>query len=67
MSGERVESGSDGLAWFKSSHSAGDGGQCVEVAATPDRVHIRDSKDATRAALAVDPTTWTEFVAFAAL
>ncbi|MFI1538445.1 DUF397 domain-containing protein [Streptomyces anandii] len=54
-------------AWFKSSYSSGAGGECVEVAATPARVHVRDSKDTTRAPLAVDPTTWTEFVTFAAL
>ncbi|MDX2544373.1 DUF397 domain-containing protein [Streptomyces sp. WI04-05B] len=57
----------DGLEWFKSSYSAGDGGQCVEVAARPARVHVRDSKDTTRAALAVEPTAWTAFVEFAAL
>lgn len=54
-------------AWTKSSYSTGSGGECVEVAATPVRVHIRDSKDTTRAALAVEPTAWTEFVTFAAL
>ena len=55
------------LAWFKSSYSAGDGGQCVEVAAGIGAVHVRDSKDTTRAALAVTPTAWTAFVEFAAL
>ena len=54
-------------AWFKSSYSSGAGGECVEVAATPGRVHVRDSKDTTRAALAVEPTVWTAFVEFAAL
>ena len=53
-------------AWFKSSYSSGAGGECVEVAARPARVHVRDSKDTTRAALAVDPTAWTAFVEFAA-
>jgi hypothetical protein len=33
------------LAWFKSSYSSGpDGDSCVEVAATPGAVHVRDSK-----------------------
>ncbi|MET7678432.1 DUF397 domain-containing protein [Streptomyces seoulensis] len=32
------------LTWFKSSYSAGDGGQCVEVAACPATIHVRDSK-----------------------
>lgn len=67
MSGEMARTDTDGLEWFKSSYSAGDGGQCVEVAARPARVHVRDSKDTTRAALAVEPTAWTAFVEFAAL
>ncbi|MGQ4360775.1 DUF397 domain-containing protein [Streptomyces sp. SAS_272] len=54
-------------AWFKSSYSTGSGGECVEVATRPGAVHVRDSKDTTRAALAVQPTAWTAFVEFAAL
>nr|WTB34853.1 DUF397 domain-containing protein [Streptomyces sp. NBC_00830] len=54
-------------AWFKSSYSTGSGGECVEVALRPARVHVRDSKDATRAALAVEPAAWAAFVEFAAL
>ncbi|MEU4655880.1 DUF397 domain-containing protein [Streptomyces sp. NPDC023723] len=53
-------------AWFKSSYSTGSGGECVEVAARPGEVHVRDSKDKTRAALTVDPAAWTAFVGFAA-
>lgn len=67
MSGEKAELGLDRLAWFKSSYSAGNGGECMEVATCPGRVHVRDSKDTTRAALAVEPTAWTAFVEFAAL
>jgi len=59
--GECVE-----VAWSKSSYSTGSGGECVEVAAYPGSVHVRDSKDTTRAALAVEPTAWTEFVEFTA-
>ncbi|MEU0213988.1 DUF397 domain-containing protein [Streptomyces sp. NPDC006265] len=55
------------LTWRKSSYSSEEGGECVEVAVRPARVHVRDSKDTTRAALAVDPTAWTAFVEFAAL
>ncbi|MET9731656.1 DUF397 domain-containing protein [Streptomyces sp. NPDC006458] len=55
------------LVWVKSSYSGAEGGQCVEVATRPARVHVRDSKDATRAALTVAPTAWTAFVQFAAL
>ncbi|WP_181802251.1 DUF397 domain-containing protein [Streptomyces shenzhenensis] len=54
-------------AWLKSSYSTGSGGECVEVAARPGTVHVRDSKDTTRAPLAVEPTAWTAFVQFAAL
>ncbi|MFD0318395.1 DUF397 domain-containing protein [Streptomyces flavalbus] len=53
-------------AWRKSSYSSEEGGECVEVAVRPGRVHVRDSKDITRAALAVHPTAWTAFVGFAA-
>ncbi|MGW5675690.1 DUF397 domain-containing protein [Streptomyces sp. NPDC003860] len=66
MSGDKAGPDTDALAWFKSSYSAGDGGQCVEVAAGRDVIHVRDSKDISRPALAVDPTAWTAFVAFAA-
>ncbi|MDI9830150.1 DUF397 domain-containing protein [Streptomyces sp. KAU_LT] len=51
---------------MKSSYSSGAGGECVEVAARPATVHVRDSKDTTRAVLAVGPTTWAVFVEFAA-
>ncbi|MFD5590721.1 DUF397 domain-containing protein [Streptomyces griseorubiginosus] len=64
MSGEANQSG---LTWFKSSYSAGDGGECVEVAVRPGTVHVRDSKETNRAALAVESTSWTAFVEFAAL
>ncbi|MEU9240394.1 DUF397 domain-containing protein [Streptomyces shenzhenensis] len=67
MSGEKASRGLDELAWFKSSHSAGNGGECVEVAASPGTVHVRDSKDTARAALTVEPAAWTAFVGFAAL
>ncbi|MFK0160880.1 DUF397 domain-containing protein [Streptomyces sp. NPDC090493] len=54
-------------AWYKSSHSTGSGGECVEVAACPGMVHVRDSKETTRVALTVEPTVWTTFVRFTAL
>ncbi|MGW0421757.1 DUF397 domain-containing protein [Streptomyces sp. NPDC003015] len=53
------------LAWFKSSYSGDDSGDCIEVAAAPTTVHVRDSKDTTGPRLALSPTTWSEFVAFA--
>ncbi|MFI8070350.1 DUF397 domain-containing protein [Streptomyces sp. NPDC086033] len=52
-----------GLAWFKSSYSGGnDGESCVEIAATPGRVHVRDSKTTAGPRLAFTPATWTAFV-----
>ncbi len=32
------------LEWFKSSYSSNDGPACVEVAAAPSAVHVRDSR-----------------------
>lgn len=53
------------LAWFKSSYSTGDGGECVEVAVCPHAVHVRDSKDVARRGLEIDAAAWTAFVGFA--
>ncbi|MFF5285951.1 DUF397 domain-containing protein [Streptomyces sp. 62] len=50
------------LAWFKSSYSTGDGGNCVEVATAPTTVHVRDSKNPTGPQLTLSPGTWTEFL-----
>ncbi len=56
------------LRWFKSSYSdSGSGSECVEVAAAPDAVHVRDSKNAQGPRLAVTPTAWTGFVSYAAV
>ncbi|WP_438874624.1 DUF397 domain-containing protein [Streptomyces virginiae] len=53
------------MAWFKSSYSAGDGGECVEVANAVGSVHVRDSKNKAGAMLSVDAQQWATFVAFA--
>lgn len=50
------------LKWFRSSHSTDDGPACVEVAAAPDTVHIRDSKDPDGPRLTVTPTAWADFI-----
>jgi hypothetical protein len=51
------------LVWFKSSYSSGtDGNSCVEIATTPDTIHVRDSKTPTGPRLAFTPATWTAFV-----
>ncbi|MEU9180435.1 DUF397 domain-containing protein [Streptomyces sp. NPDC048550] len=52
--------------WRKSSHSDDSGGQCVEVATCAHAVHVRDSKDLAVPPLAVAPTAWADFTAWAA-
>ncbi|MER6997082.1 DUF397 domain-containing protein [Streptomyces sp. NPDC000410] len=54
------------LSWHKSSYSSGSGDDCVEVATCPTTVHVRDSKDNQGPQLALSPTAWTGFVAYAA-
>lgn len=54
------------LAWSKSSYSSNEGGNCIEVAAEPGAVHVRDSKDRHGPALSFSPAAWTAFVSFAA-
>ncbi|WP_327708268.1 DUF397 domain-containing protein [Streptomyces sp. NBC_00464] len=53
------------LSWHKSSYSSGSGDSCVEVATCPTTVHIRDSKVEEGPQLALSPTSWTRFVAYA--
>ncbi|MFF5637359.1 DUF397 domain-containing protein [Streptomyces sp. NPDC012825] len=55
----------EALAWFKSSHSGGEGGDCVEIAAGAGAVHVRDSKDVARPALRVSHDAWAGFVGLA--
>ncbi|TKA13138.1 DUF397 domain-containing protein [Actinacidiphila oryziradicis] len=43
-----------------------EGGNCVEVAACPGTVHIRDSKGKAGPQLAVAPAAWGAFVGYAA-
>jgi hypothetical protein len=54
------------LDWFKSSYSSAQGDDCVEVAVTEQAVHVRDSKDVSRPALAVGREGWRQFVRYAA-
>jgi hypothetical protein len=55
-----------GLAWFKSSYSGTEGGQCVEVAPTKAVVHVRDSKAEAGPILTVSREAWVGFVGLAA-
>ncbi|MFB7918700.1 DUF397 domain-containing protein [Streptomyces sp. NPDC056061] len=55
------------LEWFKSSYSSGsEGDSCVEIAASPGAVHVRDSKDVQGPRLAFGPDAWAGFVSYAA-
>lgn len=51
-----------GLAWFKSSYSGAEGGDCVEVAAGTGTVHIRDSKAVSGPVIRVSRKAWAGFV-----
>jgi hypothetical protein len=57
-----IETDTLSLTWVKSSASAdGSNDKCVEVASTPEHVHVRDSKhpDTT---LSFTPETWRTFL-----
>lgn len=47
--------------WFKSSYSSGQGA-CVEVAALPDAVAARDSKNLEGPALTFSQDGWGDFI-----
>ncbi|WP_250289505.1 DUF397 domain-containing protein [Streptomyces atroolivaceus] len=52
--------------WFKSSYSSNSSeADCVEVAASPAAVQVRDSKSAPGPLLAFTPATWEAFVTYA--
>lgn len=51
------------LHWFKSSYSGSEGGNCVEIAAQPTAVHIRDSKVPSGGPIVtVSPAAWSVFL-----
>ncbi|WP_037910978.1 DUF397 domain-containing protein [Actinacidiphila yeochonensis] len=54
------------LAWFKSSYSGNEGGECVEVAVATASVHVRDSKDRNGPQLTFTAAEWASFVQFTA-
>lgn len=65
MSANRTTEEPADLTWYKSSHSGPEGGDCVEVAAVPDTVHVRDSKNAHGPVLRFPAEGWAAFVAHA--
>jgi hypothetical protein len=54
--------GPNAVTWRTSSYSGGNGGQCVEVAASG-RVLVRDTKDRAGEVLAFAPDAWQAFAA----
>ncbi|AIA03466.1 DUF397 domain-containing protein [Streptomyces noursei] len=54
------------LVWQKSSYSGNAGGQCVEVAAACELVHVRDSKNAEGPKVTTSRANWTNFLSYAA-
>ncbi|MBL3666830.1 DUF397 domain-containing protein [Streptomyces sp. M2CJ-2] len=54
-----------GLAWFKSSYSGAEGGECVEVATGTAVVHVRDSKATAGPVLTVTRDAWAGFIGLA--
>jgi hypothetical protein len=53
----------DVTTWRKSSYSADNGGNCVEVGRAGPVVAVRDTKDRAGAALAFGPDAWRRFAA----
>ncbi|WP_409469329.1 DUF397 domain-containing protein [Streptomyces sp. HC307] len=66
MNAEPTTRTADELAWFKSSYSGAEGGDCVEVASHSGIVHVRDSKDRTWKVLSVSFQGWAAFIRFTA-
>jgi hypothetical protein len=54
------------LQWIKSSYSTADGPSCVEVAAVPEHILVRDSKNPTGPRLTLTPAAWAAFLPHAA-
>jgi hypothetical protein len=51
------------VTWRKSSYSGGNGGECVEVAATgKPLITVRDSKGPNGSRLAFTPQMWQSFI-----
>ncbi|WP_217142540.1 DUF397 domain-containing protein [Streptomyces sp. AC627_RSS907] len=65
MNNAESSSVASGLAWFKSSYSGTEGGDCVEVAAGTAVVHVRDSKAVSGPIVTVSPDAWVGFVGLA--
>ncbi|MFE9019832.1 DUF397 domain-containing protein [Streptomyces sp. NPDC007808] len=61
-----IREASTELVWFKSSYSdSSNPNDCVEVANTPDVIHVRDSKHTVGPRLQLSPQAWVDFVSYA--
>ncbi|MFF0698573.1 DUF397 domain-containing protein [Streptomyces tendae] len=49
-------------AWYKSTYSSDGTGNCVETAASPIVIAVRDSKDKRRPALVFPRRSWNSFI-----
>ncbi|NED12265.1 DUF397 domain-containing protein [Streptomyces sp. SID9124] len=55
------------LVWIKSSYSSnGNEGDCIEVAAAPAAVLVRDSKNTQGPVLAFEERAWADFTSYTA-
>ncbi|MEU0128617.1 MULTISPECIES: DUF397 domain-containing protein [unclassified Streptomyces] len=54
------------LRWSKSSYSGSNNNDCVEVAASPRAVRVRDSKNVPGPEIGIGQQAWTHFVGYAA-
>ncbi|WP_329398463.1 DUF397 domain-containing protein [Streptomyces melanogenes] len=48
--------------WRKSSYSSDQGGECVEIAALPTTIAVRDSKNPHGPAIRFNPAAFSDFV-----
>ncbi|MER6075513.1 DUF397 domain-containing protein [Streptomyces sp. NPDC001817] len=63
VSSEHTVNDSSALTgWYKSSHSGGDQGECLEVACGHAGVPVRDSKDTSGPALIFSADGWANFL-----
>ncbi|MEV8032786.1 DUF397 domain-containing protein [Streptomyces sp. NPDC086182] len=54
------------LEWFKSSYSdSSNSSECVEIAPTPTKIHLRDSKNPQGPHLTFASTAWAAFLPYA--
>ncbi|MFE2979710.1 DUF397 domain-containing protein [Streptomyces sp. NPDC059258] len=66
MNSDTSAGGTSELTWFKSSYSdSSNSNECVEVAAAPGAVHVRDSKSPQGPRLALPSAVWAAFVPYA--